>query len=70
MVSKEVKFVPQIKGTLRNHVIEVPTVIRNCGGIKIFGKRIKSLLFSTDVALIKIVMQMQLLQYIHLHHNH
>ena len=53
MVNKGVKFVPQIKGTLRNHVIEVPTVIRNCGGIKIFGKRIKSLLFSTDVALIR-----------------
>lgn len=53
MTNKEAKFVPQIKGTLRNHVIEVPTVIRNCGGIKIFGKRIKSLLFSTDVALIR-----------------
>jgi isopentenyl diphosphate isomerase/L-lactate dehydrogenase-like FMN-dependent dehydrogenase len=53
MANKDVKYVPQIKGTLRNHVIEVPTVIRNCGGIKIFGKRIKSLLFSTDVALIR-----------------
>lgn len=51
--NKEAKFIPQIKGTLRNHVIEVPTVIRNCGGINIFGKRIKSLLFSTDVALIR-----------------
>ena len=53
MENKEVKFVPQIKGTLRNHLIEVPSVIRNCGGIEIFGKRIKSLLFSTDVALIR-----------------
>ncbi|OCA97452.1 hydrolase [Clostridium beijerinckii] len=53
MTNKDVKYVPQIKGTLRNHVIEVPAVIRNCGGIKIFGKRIKSLLFSTDVALIR-----------------
>ncbi|WP_238916636.1 beta/alpha barrel domain-containing protein [Clostridium sp. YIM B02555] len=50
---KEAKFIPQIKGTLRNHVIEVPAVIRNCGGINIFGKRIKSLLFTTDVALIR-----------------
>lgn len=53
MLNKEAKFVPQIKGTLRSHVIEVPSVIRSCGGIKIFGKRIKSLLFSTDVALIR-----------------
>lgn len=53
MSNKEVKFVPQIKGTLRNHVIEVPSIIRNCSGIEIFGKRIKSLLFTTDVALIR-----------------
>lgn len=53
MASKEPKLVPEIKGTLRNHVVEVPSIIRNCGGIKIFGKRIKSLLFSTDVAVIR-----------------
>ncbi|WP_244833852.1 hydrolase [Clostridium sp. BJN0001] len=50
---KEIKFIPEVKGNLRNHMVEVPSVIRECGGIKIFGKRIKSLLFSTDVALIK-----------------
>ena len=50
---KQNKFIPEIKGTLRKHVVEVPTIIRECSGIKIFGKRIKSLLFSTDVALIK-----------------
>lgn len=53
MSFKEVKFVPEIKGILRNHVIEVPPIIRNCSGIKIFGKRIKSLLFTTDVAIIR-----------------
>ncbi|GAA0077205.1 hydrolase [Clostridium sp. CTA-5] len=53
MAAKESKLVPEIKGTLRNHVVEVPAVIRDCGGIKIFGKRIKSLLFSTDVAVIR-----------------
>ena len=53
MAAKEPKLVPEIKGTLRNHVVEVPSVIRDCGGIKIFGKRIKSLLFSTDVAVIR-----------------
>lgn len=50
---KQGKLIPEIKGTLRKHVVEVPALIRECSGIKIFGKRIKSLLFSTDVALIR-----------------
>lgn len=53
MEGKKIKQVPEIKGTLRSHVIEVPSCIRECSGIKIFGKRIKSLLFTTDVAIIK-----------------
>ena len=52
-MAKEAKFVPEIKGTLRKNVVEIPAVIRDCGGIKIFGKRIKSLLFTTDVAIIR-----------------
>ena len=52
-MAKESKFVPEIKGILRKNVVEVPTVIRDCSGIKIFGKRIKSLLFTTDVAVIR-----------------
>ena len=52
-MEKEQKFIPEIKGTLRSHSIEVPQVIRDCSGIKIFGKRIKSILFTTDVAIIK-----------------
>jgi isopentenyl diphosphate isomerase/L-lactate dehydrogenase-like FMN-dependent dehydrogenase len=47
------KNVPEIKGILRSHVVEVPSCIRDCSGIKIFGKRIKSLLFTTDVAVIR-----------------
>ncbi|MBB6632342.1 hydrolase [Clostridium algidicarnis] len=47
------KQVPEIKGQLRNHMIELPTVIREATGIKIFGKRLKSFLFSTDVAVIR-----------------
>jgi len=47
------KYVPEIKGILRRHMIEVPEVIREASGIKIFGKRLKSFLFSTDVAVIK-----------------
>ena len=50
---KKNKTVPEIKGLLRSHVVEVPSCIRDCSGIKIFGKRIKSLLFTTDVAIIR-----------------
>lgn len=53
MEIKRVKNVPEINGMLRSHVVEVPSIIRDCSGIKIFGKRIKSLLFTTDVAIIR-----------------
>lgn len=52
-MEKKNKFVPEVKGVLRSHVIEVPPIIRTCGGMKIFGKRIKSILFTTDVAIIR-----------------
>ena len=42
-----------IDGTLRKFSLRVPEVIRECSGIVIFGKRIKSLVFSTDVAIIR-----------------
>ena len=43
---------PKINTQLRSHTIMVPECIRNASGIVINGKRIKSLLFSTDVAVI------------------
>lgn len=42
-----------IDGTLRKFSLRVPEVIRECSGIMVFGKRIKSIVFSTDVAIIK-----------------
>lgn len=47
------KYIPQIKGTLRRHMIEVPECIGEASGIKIFGKKIRSIAFTTDVAVIK-----------------
>lgn len=47
------KIVPSYSGTLRSHLVEVPQCIAECTGIRIFGRRIKSLVFSTDVAIIK-----------------
>ena len=47
------KKVPQIKGTLRSHMIELPSAIRDASGIVIFGKRLKSFVFTTDVAVMR-----------------
>lgn len=44
---------PEFVSQLRYRLIEIPGVIYQASGIRIFGKRIKSLLFSTDVALIR-----------------
>ncbi len=44
---------PVIEGTLRKKMLHVPEVIRECSGIIIFGKRIKSLVFSTDLSIIR-----------------
>ena len=45
------KQIPQVQSKLR-HIVEVPECIYNASGILINGKRIKSLVFSTDVAII------------------
>ena len=47
------KNIPIYRGTLRSHLLDVPHCIAQCSGIRIFGRRIKSLVFSTDVAIIK-----------------
>jgi len=49
----EKKHVPSYEGMLRSHMIQVPSCIAACSGIRIFGRRIKSLVFSTDAAIIK-----------------
>jgi len=49
----EKRYVPEVKSQLRTRIIEVPQAIYKATGIKILGTRIKSLLFSTDVAIIK-----------------
>ena len=45
--------VPEYSGTLRSHMIEIPKPISLCGGIRIFGRLIRSLVFSTDIAIIR-----------------
>ncbi len=44
---------PQINGKLRSFALRVPEQINQCSGIVINGKRIRSLVFTTDVAIIR-----------------
>lgn len=46
------KPIPAYGGTLRSHILNVPKATYECTGMVIFGRRIKSLVFSTDVATI------------------
>lgn len=52
-MKKEKGLVPEIMTNLRRDTIYLPTVIRDCTGIRIFGKRIKSICYSTDIAIIR-----------------
>ena len=52
-MEKTRKRVPEYEGTLRSHMIKGPTCISECSGIRVFGRRIKSLAFTTDVAIIR-----------------
>lgn len=47
------KFIPEINTQLRSKIIHVPEAVYKASGIKILGKRIKSLMFTTDVALLR-----------------
>lgn len=44
---------PEIDGILRKHMIRVPKEIDACSGIRIFGKLIRSIVFTTDIAIIR-----------------
>ena len=43
---------PVFNGQLRNHRLDVPKCIERCSGITIFGRTMKSFVFSTDAATI------------------
>lgn len=45
--------IPEFNGNLRSFMLKVPEVIQECSGIRIFGKKIRSILFSTDVSIIR-----------------
>lgn len=47
------KYIPKIESRLRHIYINVPKEIYRCSGINVLNKRIKSLLFTTDLAIIR-----------------
>ena len=48
------KKIPQVKAKLRSHhIVTMPNEIYAASGIVIMGRRIKSLIFSTDIAIIR-----------------
>lgn len=49
----EEKFTPKITTELRKDIVKVPKVIRQASGIQIFGKLIRSIIFTTDIAIIR-----------------
>ncbi|HEL2057152.1 TPA: hydrolase [Streptococcus suis] len=49
---KEFKNVPSIFSDLRQDIVQMPEIMRQCSGIRIYGRRIRSILFTTDVAII------------------
>ncbi|MDO5018437.1 MAG: hydrolase [Lagierella massiliensis] len=46
-------YVPEVESELRRRSVSMPQIIRDASGIIILNKRIKSLIFSTDVAVIQ-----------------
>lgn len=46
-------FLPRIESQLRHNILEIPEEVYQASGILIYGRRIKSLVFSTDLAIIR-----------------
>ena len=44
---------PKITTELRKDIVKVPKVIRQASGSQIFGKQIRSIIFTTDIAIIR-----------------
>lgn len=52
-MEQEKKQIPYVSSKLRHNILELPQEIRRASGIVIYGRRIKSLVFTTDLAIIK-----------------
>ncbi|MDO5028519.1 MAG: hydrolase [Bacillota bacterium] len=52
-IAKVTKIIPEVESKLRGKLIKVPEIIYKASGIKVLDKRIKSLIFTTDAAIMK-----------------
>ena len=46
-------FAPRIESSMRHNILEMPKEVYQASGIVVYGRRIKSLVFSTDLAIIR-----------------
>lgn len=53
MSTEDDNFIPEIRNDLRSKIIYLPEEINEASGINIFGRTLKSFIFSTDVAIIR-----------------
>ena len=44
-------YIPEISGPLRSFMLKVPEEIQQASGIRVMGKLIKSIVFTTDICL-------------------
>lgn len=51
-MAEELNHIPNLTSSLR-HILHVPSACYEAGGIVINGRRIKSLVFTTDIAIIR-----------------
>lgn len=53
LVLEEADGIPPIESRLRHNILRMPIEIKRASGVVVYGRRIKSLLFSTDIAIIR-----------------
>ncbi len=53
MSTEDENYIPEITNELRSKIIYIPEEINEASGINIFGRTLKSFIFSTDVAIIR-----------------
>lgn len=47
------QWIPEIMTELRKDIVKIPPVIREASGIRFFGKKIRGIIFTTDIAIIR-----------------
>lgn len=52
-ILREEEIIPSIRSRLRHNILTMPAEIQEASGILIYGRRIRSLVFTTDLAIIK-----------------